>query len=137
MPVYLPQQQSLTTRLSQPHQGLILCFCAAWCDTCGRYQRDYARLADAHPQHVFVWADIEDHPELLGETDVENFPTLLVIEGEKPRFFGPLLPHIGHLRRLLETLEQDVTASVLATPLTATLPDDLPARLTGSANRPS
>jgi len=131
MPVYLPQQQALSARLAQPHQGLVICFCAAWCDTCRGYHTALATLADAYPQHVFIWADIEDHPELLGETDVENFPTLLVISGAAPRFFGPLLPHIGHLQRLLAVLINNVAAPAVVT----TLPDDLPALLTGRANR--
>jgi len=133
MPVYLPQQPTLTRRLSQPYQALVVCFCAAWCDTCGRYQSDYAALADARPQHVFVWADIEDHPELLGEADVENFPTLLVIEDGKTRFFGPMLPHVGHLRRVLETLADSATEP----PVVTVLPTDLADRLAGSAKRPS
>jgi len=136
MPVYLPRQQTLTTRLAQPHQALVVCFCAAWCDTCRRYQSEFARLADATPQHVFVWADIEDHPELLGDADVEDFPTLLVIEGEKIRFCGPMLPHIGHLRRLLETCGTQAGPAAAAVVATA-LPDDLVALLAGHANRPS
>jgi len=123
MPVYLPQQPSLANRLRLPYQGLVVCFCAAWCDTCRRYQSDYAVLADAYPQRIFVWADIENHPELLGEADLENFPTLLVTATDTPRFFGPLLPHISHLRRLLEHSNTQAD-SLTAPPVATLLPDD-------------
>jgi len=121
MPVYFPRQPALTTRLAQPYRGLVVCFCAAWCDTCRSYQADFATLADATPAYVFVWADIEDYPDLLGEADVENFPTLLATVGTTPQFFGPLLPHIGHLRRLLATLTSEGTAPAVTTALPGNL----------------
>ncbi|MVW73516.1 MULTISPECIES: thioredoxin family protein [unclassified Bordetella] len=83
---------------------LVACFCAAWCDTCAQYRPKFAALAEQYPERVFVWIDIEDHPELLGDEDVENFPTLLVQFGSRVLFYGTMLPHIGHLERLLESL---------------------------------
>ena len=89
---------------------LVACFCAAWCDTCGQYRPKFAALADAQPQRTYAWVDIEDHPEWLGDEDVENFPTLLVQIGARVVFYGPMLPHIGHLERLLESLGPDSPA---------------------------
>lgn len=57
----------------------------------------------------FAWIDIEDQPEFLGDVDVESFPTLLVQDGERTVFFGTMLPHIGHLDRLLTQLPADVS----------------------------
>jgi hypothetical protein len=68
------------------------------------------------PRHVFAWIDIEDHAELLGDEDVENFPTLLVQIGSKVVFYGPMLPHIGHLERLLESLNENSPAVATALP---------------------
>ena len=51
-----------------------------------------------------MWADIEDYPELLGEEDVENFPTIAIVQGKNVRFLGTLLPHIEHLNRLIQTM---------------------------------
>jgi hypothetical protein len=62
-------------------------------------------LSEARPQHVYAWIDIEDEPELLGDEDVENFPTLLIQAGERVLFYGPMLPHIGHLERMLDSLQ--------------------------------
>jgi len=99
-----------------PNAWLIACFCAAWCDTCEEYKPKLQALADALPQHVFAWVDIEDHAELLGDVDVENFPTLLVQIGARVVFYGPMLPHIGHLERLLESLNEDSSAVAAALP---------------------
>lgn len=95
---------------------LVACFCAAWCDTCEQYKPKLQALADTLPQHVFAWIDIEDHAELLGDEDVENFPTLLVQIGPRVVFYGPMLPHIGHLERLLESLNEDSASVVTALP---------------------
>ena len=81
----------------------VVCYCAQWCDTCRDYAPAFKQLAQKWPNHVFVWVDIEENPELLGDEDVENFPTLLVQSGLGNHFFGPMLPHIGHLDKLLET----------------------------------
>jgi len=114
----------LASRLGTPHRGLVLCFCAAWCDTCRAYQEKFDDLAGQYADWVFVWVDIEEHPELLGDEDVENFPTLLVVTGGHSRFFGPMLPHIGHLQRLLDSADEHMPtvhtalalADLLATP---------------------
>ncbi|MGE8686742.1 MAG: thioredoxin family protein [Achromobacter sp.] len=110
-------QAALRARLgSSPDTWLVACFCAAWCDTCEQYKPKLQALAEAMPQHVFAWIDIEDHAELLGEEDVENFPTLLVQIGPRVVFYGPMLPHIGHLERLLESLDEHSAAVATALP---------------------
>lgn len=111
-----PDLAALRARLSSsPSPWLVACFCAAWCDTCEQYKPKLEALASALPQHVFAWIDIEDHAELLGDEDVENFPTLLVQIGSRVVFYGPMLPHIGHLERLLESVDE--TSAAVATPL--------------------
>lgn len=117
MPLLFPATDlpDLRTGLARTDAWLVTCFCAGWCDTCTQYQPKLQALSQAFPQHVFVWADIEDHPELLGDEDVENFPTLLVQIGSRVVFFGPMLPHIGHLERLLQSL--DANSATVATKL--------------------
>ena len=61
----------------------------------------------------FRWLDIEDCADDMGDLDVENFPTLLIRRGSAVLFFGTMLPHLGHLRRTLETFgEQTPEESV-------------------------
>ena len=79
-------------------------------------------LAEAMPERVFAWIDIEEHAELLGDEEVENFPTLLVQLGDRVLFYGPML-RIGHLERLLASLDAGSAA------ITTGLPDP-PALLT-------
>ncbi|QKH34766.1 thioredoxin family protein [Achromobacter pestifer] len=108
---------ALRARLgSSPDAWLVACFCAAWCDTCEQYKPKLQALAAAMPRHVFAWIDIEDHAELLGDEDVENFPTLLVQIGPRVVFYGPMLPHIGHLERLLESLNENSAEVATALP---------------------
>jgi thiol-disulfide isomerase/thioredoxin len=89
-----------------PEALLAVCYCAAWCDTCTQYRPQLEALAARLPQHTFIWVDIEENPEWLGDEDVENFPTILVQRPDGGNmFFGTQLPHIGHLERLLEDME--------------------------------
>ena len=104
MTVYLPTHPDLRTRLPEDTGLLVACYCAAWCDTCSLYRGRFEAMAKQHPEHTFVWIDIEDDPELLGDEDVENFPTILIEKSHRVLFFGVMLPHIQQLERLLQSL---------------------------------
>jgi len=118
MTLFLPDCDQLKQRLLT-EQTLVVCFCAAWCDTCGIYRSKLSALAETLNDTIFVWADIEDHPELLGDEDVEDFPTILIETRDQVQFFGAMLPHINQLERLLETL----AAEPNRTPINTQLPD--------------
>jgi len=113
----LPNSAQLQQRLGAPIEMLVACYCAAWCDTCGVYRERFDALASRHPEHAFVWIDIEDYPDLLGDEDVENFPTLLIERNGDLLFFGTMLPHIEQLERLIETLSANPDAKPLETGL--------------------
>lgn len=118
MTLFLPESEPLKQRLLT-EQPLVVCFCAAWCDTCGIYRSKLATLAENLNDTIFVWADIEDYPELLGEEDVEDFPTVLIEARDQVQFYGAVLPHINQLERLLESL----AAEPNPTPISTQLPD--------------
>ncbi len=83
----------------------IACLCAAWCRLCDDYApvlaQVSAELAATCPGLRHHWIDIEDEAELVGDFDVETFPTLVVVGPEGVRFAGPLTPQPDTLRRLL------------------------------------
>lgn len=101
MPTYLPDDPALPRILAQPDIALVACLCAEWCGTCREYRPAFDALAERMPDHVFVWVDIEDFPDVTDDDDVEDFPTILIQVGEQVRFFGPMLPHIAHLEKVI------------------------------------
>lgn len=83
----------------------VACLCAAWCRLCDEYacvveqvSAEFARDGVALRWH---WIDIEDEAELLGDLDVETFPTVIVIDPVGVRFAGPLTPQADTLSRIL------------------------------------
>lgn len=80
----------------------VFCLCAEWCGTCRDYRAGFQALASRFPSIRFLWLDIEDRAEDMGDLDVENFPTLLIMRGGLVLFFGTMLPHAGHLQRTVE-----------------------------------
>lgn len=81
----------------------VSCLCAEWCGTCREYQPAFVQLAGEQPGVGFAWVDVEDHAEVAGDVDVDNFPTLVIQRGPQVLFSGPTLPDIGILKRLLAT----------------------------------
>jgi len=85
----------------QVQSPLVACLCAAWCRTCDGYHEVFAALREQHPDIRFIWVDVEDDEELVGDLEVETFPTLLIGLGEQLRFVGPVTPHLATAQRLL------------------------------------
>ena len=98
---------------------VVACLCAAWCGTCSSYRATFEELAQRHPDKTFVWIDIEDQADIVGDLDVDNFPTLLVQRGDTVAFFGTMLPDGAVADRLVQAQ--------------AALADDELARLAGSS----
>jgi len=83
----------------------VACLCAAWCRLCDGYAAQFeqalAPLRAAHPELREHWIDIEDEAELVGDFDVETFPTLVIADARLVHFAGPLTPQPGTLQRVL------------------------------------
>jgi thiol-disulfide isomerase/thioredoxin len=83
---------------------LVAALCAQWCGTCREYEPIFERQSERFAgQARFAWIDVEEHDEVMGAIDVENFPTLLIALGDEVVFFGPVTPHEQTLARLIET----------------------------------
>jgi thioredoxin 1 len=81
---------------------VVACLCAGWCDVCKQYRAGFDALALQYPEHQFVWIDIEDQSDLIGDLDVENFPTILMQRGDTVAFYGTMMPEPRQVARLLE-----------------------------------
>lgn len=114
----------------------IACLCAAWCRTCEGYAAVFeqvaAELAASGVALRARWIDIEDEAELVGDYDVETFPTLVIADARGVRFAGPLTPQPDTLRRLLRATLLEAAAAA-AWPAVAPEVEDFAARLRRAA----
>ncbi len=99
--LHADNRAEVAAALAQDHL-VVACLCAAWCGTCASYRAVFEELAARHPDKYFLWVDIEDHADLVGDLDVENFPTLLIQRHEHVAFFGTMLPDANVANRLIE-----------------------------------
>jgi thioredoxin 1 len=99
---------------------IVTCLCAAWCDVCRNYRTSFDAWAADHPDKHFIWIDIEDQADVVGDLDVENFPTLLIQRGDAVAFFGTVLPDTKVANRLLsaqvEKSDADLQAEAINNP---------------------
>lgn len=117
---------ALAEAFAAPARIIVVALCAAWCDTCGEFRTAYERMAARRLDATFVWLDIEDDEAIVGDIDVENFPTLAIFRGTLPLHFGVSLPHETTIVRLVDALAHD------AAPAAASIDDAarrLPSRL--------
>jgi len=102
----------MMSAMDEPTSLHVACLCAAWCRTCDDYRPVFEgieaelRAAGAAPQ--WHWIDIEDQTDLVGDFDVETFPTIVVCDAQHVRFAGPVTPQPETLSRLLRSLLLDV-----------------------------
>lgn len=96
----LENRGTLEQALAGP-DWVVACLCAAWCGTCGSYRAAFDALAARHPDMHFVWIDIEDQADVVGDLDVDNFPTLLIQQRDLVAFFGTMLPDPALAERLI------------------------------------
>ncbi|MES2979719.1 MAG: thioredoxin family protein [Pseudomonadota bacterium] len=94
----------------------VVCLCAAWCGVCRDYRSAFDQAAQAHPELKFLWVDVEDEADLVGDAEVETFPTVLIAGAGQIHFVGPLQPQVGSLLRLIEAKLTDPAPRVIAAP---------------------
>ena len=83
---------------------LVACLCAEWCGSCRDYRATFDALAAQFASEAeFAWIDIEDESDALGDPDIENFPTLLIIDAGSLRFLGAVTPHAATAERLVRS----------------------------------
>ncbi len=81
---------------------LVACLCAEWCGSCRDYRATFAALAAQFAADAeFAWIDVEDDADALGDSDIDDFPTLLIADAQALRFFGPVTPQAQTAERLV------------------------------------
>ena len=85
---------------------LVVCLCANWCKACTEFRATFDRLVASNDAARFVWLDVEDDSALVGDIEIENFPTLAVFRGEKPLFYGVTMPQEGVVALTLASLDR-------------------------------
>ena len=108
---------------------LVACLCATWCKTCTEFRDTFDKLAASNADARFVWLDVEDDSALVGDIEIENFPTLAVFRGDKPLFYGVTMPQEGVVQRTLASLRRDDRDAIEVPGEIAGLPELLSARL--------
>jgi thiol-disulfide isomerase/thioredoxin len=100
---------------------LVVCLCAEWCGVCRDYRSRFLQAQSNFPLVQFLWIDVEDEADLLDPLDVKDFPTVLLVVGDEPRFFGPLTPQLETLERLIRSQMHNTPAAALLDPSAVTL----------------
>ena len=97
----------------------VVCLCADWCGVCRDYRAVFEQVsctaASGGSATRFAWVDVEDHADLVGDLDVETFPTVLIANASGVRFLGPVTPQANVLLRLLESIDSAADAHAAAT----------------------
>lgn len=96
----------------------VACLCAAWCRVCDGYRPVLEQVTDELAADLAAtgrtlrrhWIDIEDEADLLGDLDIETFPTLVVLDPAAVRFAGTLTPQPDTLRRILRATVVEAAA---------------------------
>ena len=104
---------------------LVVCFCAAWCDTCDGVRAALQRIAARDTTNTYLWLDIEDDAALVGEIEIENFPTLAVYREGTALFFGVSPPQEGVIARTLTALASSEASATRVPDSVARLPEAL------------
>ena len=127
----LPSQDKSPEPPGGQERWEVICLCAQWCSTCREWRPQMAAQAAQMPLVRFSWVDVEDQADAMGDLDIETFPTLLVAQGHRARFLGPVPPAAGAIGRLLESLRSDPRAGNASAEA-----DDLLARLRQASTEP-
>jgi thiol-disulfide isomerase/thioredoxin len=80
---------------------LVVCLCAEWCVVCREYRSRFEQVQGRFAGVRFRWIDIEDESDLVDPVEVDDFPTLLIVRGDAPVFFGTVRPQPDALERLV------------------------------------
>lgn len=89
------------SRTLRTGKRLVACLCADWCTSCQVWQEKFSLLTEQYPTDCFVWLDIDKHPDMVADVDLDTLPVLLIQDPQTIRFLGPIRPDVEVVKRLL------------------------------------
>src|SRR5436305_798428 len=92
----------------------VIAFCAGWCRTCRDFRPIFDALAADMLAVRFRWIDIEEEPAIVGDLDIATFPTLGVMRGDAPLYFGPITPQRAVIELLLRGVSRQGESADIA-----------------------
>lgn len=109
----------------------VVCLCADWCSACRAWRPDWEALAARHPQLRWQWLDIEDEAELMDAVglDIETFPTVLLMRGDRALHLGAVPPQPVFVDHLIARLGAPGAEPTTASPAASALATALAQRL--------
>ena len=85
----VPEQFPQLARALDEGRWVVACLCAAWCDVCKQYRPGFEGLAAEYPEQQFVWIDIEDQADLIGDLDGTVRRILATVSAEAAEIPAP------------------------------------------------
>lgn len=82
---------------------VLICFCANWCNACREYEPLFQKVAKTLTDVTCIWVDIENHPILLKDFEVEKFPTILIQKGDIVSFYSCIHPDTDLTVRIVKS----------------------------------
>lgn len=67
----------------------VICLCAQWCHLCRDLLPGFAALNTSRPGIHWRWIDIEDDEPLVGDVEIDTFPTYLIADRSGVLLFAP------------------------------------------------
>lgn len=75
-------------QLNQPNTALVIGLGAEWCQLCTDFKPHFFELATTEKNILWLWYNLEEHEELLGDFYPETLPLVWVYQGEKLIRYG-------------------------------------------------
>jgi thioredoxin 1 len=82
---------------------LVVCLCADWCSSCLAWQDHFSQLAQEYSTDCFVWLDIDKHPDMVADIDLDILPVMLVQSEDNVYFLGTIKPELFTVRKILQS----------------------------------
>jgi len=95
-----PTDRTPLAGLAAGDDWIVACLCAGWCNVCEAFRPAFRQLAERHPDARFLWIDVEDNADLVGDIDIDDFPTVVMQRGSTVAFFGTTLPDERVIERI-------------------------------------